>query len=208
MLDKLIPQTNTEILIEKIKTFLMAELVNQKNLAEEAEDTETYDALNSFYDSSEEMNFFTNRFEQLNPAELNAIIINPERESTNNQNAQRLNYETVLNIVFQGDIETEGDTEEAVNKYINRVSGIVKQILVSPHYQTPESYGIKFNRIKVNERAFFVPISQDSNYFNNVVITIAITHDETTITNDPVTLETTTAVTGQENSQYKLETEA
>lgn len=207
MFDKLITKTNTEVLIAKMKTFLFAEIENQKTLAETAEDTETYAALNSFYNSEGELNFFTNRFEQVQEAELNAIIINPETEDTNNQNAQRLNYDTTLKIIFQGDVETTGETEEAVNKYINRVSGIVKQILISPHYQTAEHYGVNFCSLKVSNRSFFVPISQDSNYYNNVVITVTITHNENTIKNSPIALETTTAVIGQPNAEYQLKTE-
>ncbi len=198
MIDVVIGNTGLATVRDKLAYIITTELTNQRSLA-----TGTYKTqLDTFWNANNELNIFVDRNIPLDPSELNGIVIAPVKETNDNGSQVRTQVTAEFNIFFPGESNEENpDTD--INKTLERISGVVKNILNSGVYVTLGfNQGFIASR-KVTERSFFIPISNDSQSLNGVTLTVMVEYDEQHYLKNPVELLGNTTTTGR----YKIITD-
>lgn len=198
MIETVISNTGLATVRDKLAYIITTELTNQRSLA-----TGTYkEQLDTFWNADNELNIFVDRNIPLDPSELNGIVIVPVRETNENGSQVRTQVTSEFNIFFPGESNEENpDTD--INKTLERISGVVKNILNSGIYVTLGfNPGFIASR-KVTERSFFIPVSNDSQSLNGVTLTVMVEYDEQHYLKNPVELLGNTTTTGR----YKIITD-
>lgn len=192
MINEVIANTGLATVRDKLAYIITTELTNQRSLASGDYKTQ----LDSFWNANDELNIFVDRNIPLDPSELNGIIIVPVRETNDNGSQARTQVTAEFNIFFPGE-SNEENPDTYINKTLERVSGVVKNILNSGVYVTLGfNPGFIASR-KVTERSFFIPISNDSQSLNGVALTVMVEYDEQHYLKNPVELLGNTTTTGR-----------
>lgn len=205
MINVVIPKTGIEILKPQIALIILQELNNQKTIA-----TGDYlEALESFYSSNGNLNIFVDRYHALNENELNAIVITATRESTANGSIggkHIVTSEFTIDVIGQakGNSNIYGDVKN--NQILNRISGVIKQILLAGEYSSLGLTPGTISHKEVQTRNFYKPNSQDANNLNGIETVLSVEYDEKVLQQDSKILNGNDSEIGTIDGRFSINT--
>ena len=173
----LIQPTALTILTHQLMEILFLEIGNQKTLAQNSNDGKTQKAISSFYYNGE-LNLFDYKFQNFDLSELNAICVNPQRETVESHSTVRSQVSANFAITLFGK-STEKISDHDVCEKLERMSGIVRSILESGQYLTLGLPGGVISRTNVGGRQFYYPNGvENAEALNIVNIEYTVWYDE------------------------------
>lgn len=151
----LIQPSALSLLTRQLMDVLLWEITNQKELAQNGNETETQKAIASFFCNGV-LNLFSYKFQNFDLSELNAICVNPQRETVESHSTVRSQVSATFNITLFGS-STAGISDHDVFEKLERVSGIIRAILESGQYLTLGLPAGIVGRTNVGGRQFYYP---------------------------------------------------
>ena len=195
-IETLLTATKLSVIKDKIAYILTLELAKQLELAEAAEDTTYTKQLESFYNSDKDLNIVVDRYEQLDANEMNGICLNAIREENRHGTARRKQATTEFAILLQGERNEERPDEDN-NETLERISGVIRDILDSGVYNDLDLEPGYIGNSLVEERVFFFPESFDAQTINTQAIKFTVEYDEFKLGETPVALKGNRTNTGR-----------
>lgn len=183
----LIQPSALSILTHQLLEVLLLEINNQKILAaNDSNAKETQKAIASFYYNGN-LNLFSYRFQNLDSSELNAICVNPQRESTESHSTVRSQASATFNITLFG-ASKEKVSDHDVFAKLERMSGIIRSILESGQYLTLGLQPGIIGRTNVGGRQFYYPNgAENAEALNIANIEYTVWYDEARLRAIPLT---------------------
>ena len=174
----LIQPTALSLLTRQLMDVLFLEIGNQKILAEnDSNANETQKAIASFYYKGN-LNLFDYKFQNFDLSELNAICVNPQRETVESHSTVRSQVSATFNITLFGGSTAEVSDHDVFEK-LERMSGIIRAILESGQYLTLGLPGGVISRTNVGGRQFYYPNGvENAEALNIVNIDYTVYYDE------------------------------
>lgn len=151
----LIQPSALSLLTRQLMDVLLLEITNQKELAQNGNETETQKAIASFFCNSV-LNLFSYKFQNFDLSELNAICVNPQRETVEAHSTVRSQVSATFNITLFGGSTAEVSDHDVFVK-LERMSGIIRSILESGQYLTLGLPTGIISRTNVAGRQFYYP---------------------------------------------------
>lgn len=182
----LIQPTAFSLLMRQLRDVLFLEINNQKILAAKENDSETQKAINSFYYNGA-MNLFNYKFQNFDLSELNAICVNPQRETGEAHSTVRSQASANFAIMLFGK-STEEISDYDVCEKLERMSGIIRTIIESGQYLTLGLPAGIISRTNVGGRQFYYPHGvENAEALNIVNIDYTVYYDEARLRAEPLT---------------------
>ena len=211
MINVIIPKSKLELIKDRIELIISNEMTSQKALATASVDPLDIpykEALESFW-SDGTLNLFKDRFQELQPEEYNAIIVNALEEKDENGSPRTTKPDSTFAIDFLARAKSEDDKrgDEVVNEILQRVSGAIRMVFLTATYvrlgfDTTDKF---IRRQNVTNRKFYVPNSNDSEHISGVTLTLQVDYDEQIIQSVPIILKGNDSVLS--NFTIKTDTE-
>lgn len=151
----LIQPSALSLLTRQLMDVLLWEITNQKELAQNGNETETQKAIASFFCNGV-LNLFSYKFQNFDLSELNAICVNPQRETVEAHSTVRSQASATFNITLFGGSTAEVSDHDVFVK-LERMSGIIRSILESGQYLTLGLQPGIIGRTNVGGRQFYYP---------------------------------------------------
>lgn len=151
----LIQPSALSLLTRQLMDVLLWEISNQKELAQNGNETETQKAIASFFCNGV-LNLFSYKFQNFDLSELNAICVNPQRETVEAHSTVRSQVSATFNITLFGGSTAEVSDHDVFVK-LERMSGIIRSILESGQYLTLGLQPGIISRTNVGGRQFYYP---------------------------------------------------
>ena len=173
----LIQPSALSLLTRRLMDVLSLEITNQKELAQNGNETETQKAIASFFCNGV-LNLFSYKFQNFDLSELNAICVNPQRETVEAHSTVRSQTSATFNITLFGASTAEVSDHDVFVK-LERMSGIIRSILESGQYLTLGLQPGTIGRTNVGGRQFYYPNGvENAEALNIVNIEYTIWYDE------------------------------
>lgn len=181
----LIQPSALSILTHQLLEVLLLEITNQKTLAQN-NDSKTQKAIASFFCNGV-LNLFSYKFQNFDLSELNAICVNPQRETVESHSTVRSQVSATFNITLFGGSTAEISDHDVFEK-LERMSGIVRAILESGQYLTLGLPAGIISRTNVGGRQFYYPNGvENAEALNIVNIEYTVYYDEARLRAEPLT---------------------
>lgn len=173
----LIQPTALSLLTRQLMDVLFLEISNQKELAQNGNKTETQKAIASFFCNGV-LNLFSYKFQNFDLSELNAICVNPQRETVEAHSTVRSQASANFAITLFGNSTAEISDHDVCEK-LERMSGIIRAILESGQYLTLGLQPGIISRTNVGGRQFYYPHGvENAEALNIVNIDYTVWYDE------------------------------
>lgn len=182
----LIQPSAFSILTHQLLEVLLLEINNQKILAaNDSNAKETQKAIASFYCNGN-LNLFSYRFQNFDLSELNAICVNPQRETDEAHSTVRSQASANFAITLFGK-STEKISDHDVCEKLERMSGIIRTIIESGQYLTLGLPVGIISRTNVGGRQFYYPHGvENAEALNIVNIDYTVYYDEARLRAEPL----------------------
>lgn len=173
----LIQPSALSLLTRQLMNVLLLEITNQKELAQNGNETETQKAIASFFCNGV-LNLFSYKFQNFDLSELNAICVNPQRETVESHSTVRSQVSATFNITLFGGSTAEVSDHDVFVK-LERMSGIIRSILESGQYLTLGLPTGIISRTNVGGRQFYYPNgAENAEALNIANIEYTVWYDE------------------------------
>ena len=182
----LIQPSALSLLTRRLMDVLSLEITNQKELAQNGNETETQKAIASFFCNGV-LNLFSYKFQNFDLSELNAICVNPQRETVEAHSTVRSQTSATFNITLFG-VSTAEVSDHDVFVKLERMSGIIRSILESGQYLTLGLQPGTIGRTNVGGRQFYYPNGvENAEALNIANIEYTVWYDEERLRATPLT---------------------
>lgn len=182
----LIQPSALSLLTHQLMDVLLLEITNQKELAQNGNETETQKAIASFFCNGV-LNLFSYKFQNFDLSELNAICVNPQRETVEAHSTVRSQVSATFNITLFGGSTAEVSDHDVFVK-LERMSGIIRSILESGQYLTLGLQPGIIGRTNVGGRQFYYPNGvENAEALNITNIEYTVWYDEERLRATPLT---------------------